>query len=61
MHRTINVTDHQEDLNDLPEDVRDKTLEIANQYLAENESITPRRAIERAAPLAEQWYIDLAG
>ncbi len=61
MSRTINAENFNVELHDLAVPVREKAVEIANDLLAREDDLSPRAAIERAIPLAEQWYLDQAG
>jgi uncharacterized protein YdaT len=61
MRKTIAPQDFPEELNDLVPKVRQKAVEIANELLEDDDTLTARQAIKRAVALAERWYFDQAG
>ena len=61
MKRKLIIDDFSEQLDDLSPEVKHKAVEIANELLNEDTSLSPSRAIQTAIPRAEQWYIDRAG
>ncbi|MCP9236315.1 hypothetical protein [Lewinella sp. JB7] len=60
-HSPIKAQHFTAELRELVEPVREKAVEIANEILSREADLPPRVAIQRAIPLAEQWYLDRAG